>query len=147
MAACRTKLQTEAKSNPKTAKLQKKVQEGHCEKRCEIQGGSQEMAVIAIFFPNGLLGGHFLQLCCFWIRLIKTVRKLIFYWTRTYLISQFIFGNICDCNCYTIMLKNLLNILLLTEKNRKSHEYTTHSFNIHNNFIKKIKLQLRGHLL
>jgi len=36
-------------SNPKTAQLQKRVcgpQEGHCEKRCEIQGGGQEMAVM-----------------------------------------------------------------------------------------------------
>ena len=40
----------EVKSNPKTASpAVKKVcgpQEGHCENRCEIQGGGQEMAVL-----------------------------------------------------------------------------------------------------
>ena len=39
---------TEKKSfpvNPKTASC-KKNQESHCEKRCEIQGGGQEMAVM-----------------------------------------------------------------------------------------------------
>jgi len=37
------------KSNPKNSSAVKKVhgpQEGHCEKRCEIQGGGQEMAVV-----------------------------------------------------------------------------------------------------
>ena len=44
------KLQKEINSNPKTAQLQKNLvcgpQEGHCEKRCEIQGVCQEMAVM-----------------------------------------------------------------------------------------------------
>jgi len=41
--------QISTKSNPKAAQLLKKCaapQEGHCEKRCEIQGGGQEMAVM-----------------------------------------------------------------------------------------------------
>ena len=35
-------------SNPKTVQLKKgcSPQEGHCEKRCKIQGGGQEMAVM-----------------------------------------------------------------------------------------------------
>jgi len=43
------KLQTEVKSNQKNSPAVKKVcgpQEGYCEKRCEIQGGSQEIAVM-----------------------------------------------------------------------------------------------------
>jgi len=41
-------LQKEVKSNPKQPSCKKSVwpQEGHCEKICEIQGGSQEMAEI-----------------------------------------------------------------------------------------------------
>jgi len=42
-------LQKELKSNPKATQLYKKLcgpQEGHCEKRCEIQVGGQEMAVM-----------------------------------------------------------------------------------------------------
>jgi len=41
-------LQKEVKSNPKqpSSKVSVRPQKGHCEKRCEIQGGSQEMAVI-----------------------------------------------------------------------------------------------------
>jgi len=39
-------LQKEVKSNPKQPSCKKvcNPQEGHWEKRCEIQGGSQEMA-------------------------------------------------------------------------------------------------------
>jgi len=42
-------LQKEVKSNPKQHSNKKSVwpQKGHCEKRCEIQGGGQEMAVMA----------------------------------------------------------------------------------------------------
>jgi len=46
---CSIQLRTEVKSNPKNSPAVKKVcgpQEGHCEKRCEIQGGGQEMAVM-----------------------------------------------------------------------------------------------------
>jgi len=32
--------------NSQTVKKVRSPQEGHCEKRCEIQGGSQEMAVM-----------------------------------------------------------------------------------------------------
>jgi len=41
-------LRKEVKSNPKQPSCKKSVhpQEGHCEKRCEIQGGGQEMAVM-----------------------------------------------------------------------------------------------------
>jgi len=43
-------LQKEVKSNPKqpncTCKKSVRPQKGHCEKRCEIQGGGQEMAVM-----------------------------------------------------------------------------------------------------
>jgi len=41
-------LQKEVKSNPKQPSCKKRVrpQKGHSEKRCEIQGGSQEMAVM-----------------------------------------------------------------------------------------------------
>jgi len=41
-------LQKEVKSNPKQSSYKKSVQpqEGHCEKRYEIQGGGQEMAVM-----------------------------------------------------------------------------------------------------
>jgi len=50
MAICQLcSIQKEVKPNPKTAQLQKKCvepHEGHCEKRCEIQGGGQEMAVM-----------------------------------------------------------------------------------------------------
>jgi len=38
-------LQKKVKSNPKQSKVCG-PEEGHCEKRCEIQGGGQEMAVI-----------------------------------------------------------------------------------------------------
>jgi len=41
--------QQEVKSDPKTVSSCKKVcgpQEGHCEKRCEIQGGGKEMAMM-----------------------------------------------------------------------------------------------------
>ena len=50
MAICQLcSIQKEVKSNPKNNQAVKKVcgpQESHCEKRCEIQGGSQEMAVM-----------------------------------------------------------------------------------------------------
>jgi len=42
-------LQKEVKYNPKQPSCKKKVcgtQEGHCEKKCEIQGGGQEMVVM-----------------------------------------------------------------------------------------------------
>jgi len=41
-------LQKEVKSKPKKPSCKKRVhpQKGHSEKRCEIQGGSQEMAVM-----------------------------------------------------------------------------------------------------
>jgi len=41
-------LQIEVKSNPKQPSCKKGVQlqKGHSEKRCEIQGGGQEMAVM-----------------------------------------------------------------------------------------------------
>jgi len=41
-------LQKEVKSNPKQPSCKKNVwpHEGHCEERCEIQGGGQEMAVM-----------------------------------------------------------------------------------------------------
>jgi len=41
-------LQKEVKSNPKQSSFKKSVrpQKGHCEKRCEIQGGGQEIAVM-----------------------------------------------------------------------------------------------------
>jgi len=40
------RLQKEVKSNPKQPSCKKMCgpQESHCEKRCEIQGGGQEMA-------------------------------------------------------------------------------------------------------
>jgi len=40
-------LQKEVKSNPKQPSYKKRVQpkKGHCEKRCEIQGGGQGMAL------------------------------------------------------------------------------------------------------
>jgi len=38
-------LTTVIKSNP-TVKKSLRPQKGHCEKRCEIQGGGQEMAVM-----------------------------------------------------------------------------------------------------
>jgi len=40
MQHCSIKLQKAVKSNPKTASAA--PHKGHCEKRCEIQGGSQE---------------------------------------------------------------------------------------------------------
>jgi len=40
-------LQKEVKSNPKQPSCKKSWPlKGHCEKRCEIQGGSQEIAVM-----------------------------------------------------------------------------------------------------
>jgi len=41
-------LQKEVKSNPKQPSYKKSLrpQVGHCEKKCKIQGGSQEMAVM-----------------------------------------------------------------------------------------------------
>jgi len=40
-------LQKEMKSNPKQPSCKSvQPQKGHCEKRCETQGGSQEMAVM-----------------------------------------------------------------------------------------------------
>jgi len=47
-------LQKEVKSNPKQLNRKKNVGplEGHCEKRCKIQGGSQEMAVMVKKFNN-----------------------------------------------------------------------------------------------
>jgi len=41
-------LQKEVKSNPKQPSCKKRVrpQKGYSEKRCEIQGGGQEMAVM-----------------------------------------------------------------------------------------------------
>jgi len=41
-------LQKEVKSNPKQPSCKKGVlsRKGHCEKRCEIQGGGQEMAAM-----------------------------------------------------------------------------------------------------
>jgi len=43
-----TQLQKEVKSNPKQPSCKKSVQpqKGHCENRCEIQGGGQEVAVM-----------------------------------------------------------------------------------------------------
>jgi len=37
-------------------------QEGHCEKKCEIQGGSQEMAVMVKFFCDDNSGEFGAQL-------------------------------------------------------------------------------------
>jgi len=41
-------LQKEVKSHPKQPSCKKRVrlQKGHCDKRCEIQDGGQEMAVM-----------------------------------------------------------------------------------------------------
>jgi len=41
-------LQKEVKSNPKQPSSKKRVrpQKGHCEKRCEIHSGGQEMVVM-----------------------------------------------------------------------------------------------------
>jgi len=48
MLATQYAITKEVKSNPKQPSCKKRVrpQIGHCEKRCEIQGGSQEMAVM-----------------------------------------------------------------------------------------------------
>jgi len=45
---CSLQLQKEVKSSPKQPSYKKVCgpQENHCEKRCEIQGGGQEMAVM-----------------------------------------------------------------------------------------------------
>jgi len=40
-------LQKEVKSDPKQPSCRKKFA-GHCEKRCEIQGGGQEMVVMVL---------------------------------------------------------------------------------------------------
>jgi len=47
-------LQKEVKSNPKQPSCKKSVwpQKGHSEKRCEIQGGGQEMAVMVGYWQN-----------------------------------------------------------------------------------------------
>jgi len=53
-------LQKEVKSNP-TVKKVCGPQEGHCKKRCEIQGGDQEMAWLMAKF---LITTIQVNLCC-----------------------------------------------------------------------------------
>jgi len=59
-------LQKEVKSNPKHPSCKKSVrpQKGHCEKRCEIQGGGQEIAVMFRLMAKFLITTIQMNLCC-----------------------------------------------------------------------------------
>jgi len=58
MPATQHVITKEVKSNPKQPSCKKVCapEEGHCEKRGEIQGGNQDMAVMANFFYYENLG-------------------------------------------------------------------------------------------